>query len=142
MPERALDIPRKEPWITLGMGHRYPSERALDIRRKEPWISLGMGHRYPSERALDIPRKGHRISSERAWISLRKDPGYPRKGLWDILGEDFGISLGKVPGYPSTYYFSMPNSSYPTPVRIIPVFQYSEPSMSMMNVNETLSRDT
>ena len=66
----------RKVWRTL--------ERALDIPRKEPWISLGMGHRYPSERALDIPRKGHRISSERAWISLRKDPGYPRKGLWDI----------------------------------------------------------
>jgi hypothetical protein len=48
-----------------GKGPGYPSERALDIPRKEPWISLGMGHRYPSERALDIPRKGPWISSER-----------------------------------------------------------------------------
>jgi len=99
-----------------GKSPGYPSERALDIPRKEPWISLGMGHRYPSERALDIPRKGPWISSERApnitlkgpWISLGKDPGYLSERTLDILGKDFGISLGNVPGYPSTYYFSMP----------------------------------
>jgi hypothetical protein len=86
----------KGPWISHGKSTGYHSEWAIDIHQKGPWISLGKGSGYP----LKGP-----------WISLRKDPGYPRKGLWDIPRKGPWISL---------YILLLPNSCYPTPVRITP----------------------